>query len=93
MAVYFMGYNFVRIHQTLKITPAMAAGVASKLWGVKVLEEWEMEKQGYLSRFDEHKLSLKPPTILTYFRMLKIVNGFNYLLLFNYNDWRAMCIG
>jgi hypothetical protein len=37
--------NFVRIHQTLKITPAMAAGVTDKLWEmsdmVKVLEDWE----------------------------------------------------
>jgi len=45
MAIYFMHYNFVRIHQTLKITPAMAAGVTSKLWEmsdmVKVLEGWE----------------------------------------------------
>lgn len=45
MAIYFMHYNFVRIHQTLKITPAMAAGVTSKLWEisdiVKVLENWE----------------------------------------------------
>ena len=44
-AIYFMHYNFVRIHQTLKITPAMAAGVTSKLWVisdmVKVLEDWE----------------------------------------------------
>ena len=40
-----MHYNFVRIHQTLKVTPAMAAGVTSKLWEVsdmvKVLEDWE----------------------------------------------------
>jgi IS1 family transposase len=46
MAIYFMHYNFVRIHQTLKITPAMAAGVTPKLWEmsdmVAVLEEWEM---------------------------------------------------
>jgi IS1 family transposase len=45
MAIYFMHYNFVRIHQTLKITPAMAAGVSSKLWEmsdmVAVLEAWE----------------------------------------------------
>ncbi len=45
MAIYFMHYNFVRIHQTLKITPAMAAGVTSKLWEmpdmVAVLEAWE----------------------------------------------------
>jgi hypothetical protein len=45
MAIYFMHYNFVRIHQTLKVTPAMAAGVIPKLWEmadmVKVLEDWE----------------------------------------------------
>src|SRR3984893_16287144 len=45
MAIYFMHYNFVRIHQTLKVTPAMAAGVTPKLWEmsdmVKVLENWE----------------------------------------------------
>ncbi len=49
MAIYFMHYNFVRIHQTLKITPAMAAGVTSKLWEmsdmVKVLEDWEIGKK------------------------------------------------
>jgi hypothetical protein len=35
----------MRIHQTLKITPAMAASVTGKLWEmadmVKVLEDWE----------------------------------------------------
>ena len=45
MAIYFMHYNFVRIHQTLKITPAMAASVTGKLWEmadmVKVLGDWE----------------------------------------------------
>jgi hypothetical protein len=45
MAIYFMHCNSVRIHQTLKITPAMAAGVTCKLWDmsdmVKALEEWE----------------------------------------------------
>lgn len=49
MAVYFMHYKFVRIHQTLKVTPAMAAGVTSKLWEmsdmVKVLEDWEVNQQ------------------------------------------------
>jgi IS1 family transposase len=34
VAVYFMYYNFVRVHQTLRMTPAMAAGVATKLWEV-----------------------------------------------------------
>jgi hypothetical protein len=45
MAIYFMHYNFVRIHQTLRITPAMAAGVTDRLWEmndlVSVIEEWE----------------------------------------------------
>jgi IS1 family transposase len=48
MAIYFMHYNLVRIHQTLRITPAMAAGVTEKLWEltdlVKVLEDWEARK-------------------------------------------------
>ena len=43
MAIYFMHYNFVRIHQTLKVTPVMAACVTDKLWEtsdvVKVLED------------------------------------------------------
>jgi IS1 family transposase len=45
MALHFMYYNFVRIHQTLKVTPAMAAGVTRRLWEigdiVDVLEAWE----------------------------------------------------
>ena len=45
VAIYFMHYNFVRIHQTLRTSPAMAAGVTDKLWElsdmVRVLEEWE----------------------------------------------------
>lgn len=48
MAIYFMHYNFVRIHKTLRMTPAMAAGVTPKLWEmadmVKVLEDWEAEQ-------------------------------------------------
>jgi hypothetical protein len=45
VAIYFIHYNFVRIHQTLRVTPAMAAGVTERLWEgsdmVKVLEDWE----------------------------------------------------
>jgi hypothetical protein len=33
VSLYFMHYNFVRIHQTLRCTPAMAAGVTEHLWG------------------------------------------------------------
>jgi hypothetical protein len=45
MALHFLYYNFVRIHKTLKVTPAMAAGVTDRLWEVSdmvgVLEAWE----------------------------------------------------
>ncbi|MDO9586839.1 MAG: IS1 family transposase [Brevundimonas sp.] len=32
LALYFAFYNFVRIHKTLQMTPAMAAGVSNTLW-------------------------------------------------------------
>jgi hypothetical protein len=35
IALHFMHYNFVRIHQTLRVTPAMAAGVTDRLWSVE----------------------------------------------------------
>jgi hypothetical protein len=45
VALHYMHYNFCRIHKTLRITPAMAAGVTDKLWSisdiVQVLEDWE----------------------------------------------------
>ena len=34
VSLHFMHYNFARIHQTLRVTPAMAAGVASRPWEV-----------------------------------------------------------
>jgi len=34
LALYFMYYNFVHIHRTLRVSPAMSAGVSSKLWDV-----------------------------------------------------------
>jgi len=45
VALFTTYYNFVRIHKTLRVTPALAAGVTDKLWEigdiVKVLEEFE----------------------------------------------------
>ena len=34
-SLHFMYYNFCRIHQTLRMTPAMAAGVSDHLWSVE----------------------------------------------------------
>jgi hypothetical protein len=45
VALHMMAYNFVRIHKTLRCTPAMAAGVSKRLWDISdivtVIEEWE----------------------------------------------------
>jgi IS1 family transposase len=50
VAIRFMHYNFVRIHQSLRITPAMAAGVTTKLWSlidmVRVIEKREVLRSG-----------------------------------------------
>lgn len=34
IALHYMYYNFVRIHKSLRCTPAMAAGVTSRLWSI-----------------------------------------------------------
>jgi len=45
VALFALYYNFVRIHKTLRTTPAMAAKVTERLWEmsdvVDVLEAWE----------------------------------------------------
>lgn len=46
VALCFMYYNFVRIHKTLRCTPAMAAGVTDRLWEIsEVVELAETERQ------------------------------------------------
>lgn len=37
ISLHYMYYNFVRIHQTLRVSPAMAAGVTDRLWSVEDL--------------------------------------------------------
>ncbi len=35
LALYFAWYNFVRVHQTLRVTPAMEAGIADHVWTIE----------------------------------------------------------
>lgn len=37
VALHFMHYNFCRIHQTLRVTPAMEAGIADHVWSMEEL--------------------------------------------------------
>jgi IS1 family transposase len=45
VSLHFMFYNFCRIHKTLRVTPAMAAGVTDHVWElseiVDVIDAWE----------------------------------------------------
>src|SRR5258706_6508918 len=38
-ALYFAFYNFCRIHKTLKVTPAVAAGITDRLWSLDDIAE------------------------------------------------------
>ncbi len=35
LAIYFMYYNFCRVHQTLRVTPAMEAGLSNHVWTIE----------------------------------------------------------
>lgn len=43
VALHFIHYNFARIHKSLRITPAMAAGLSDHVWNyeeIAALTEW-----------------------------------------------------
>ena len=35
VALHFMHYNFCRVHQTLRVTPAMEAGITDHVWSIE----------------------------------------------------------
>jgi hypothetical protein len=37
VALHFAHYNLVRVHKTLRVTPAMAANVTDRLWSLEEL--------------------------------------------------------
>ena len=39
LALFYMFYNFARIHQTLRVTPAMEAGVSNHVWTLEEIAE------------------------------------------------------
>ena len=46
VALGYFAYNFIKIHRTLRMTPAMAAGVTGKLWEVSdLVAAWERYEQ------------------------------------------------
>jgi IS1 family transposase len=46
VALNFFAYNFIKIHRTLRVSPAMAAGVTDRLWDVKdLVAMWEQYEE------------------------------------------------
>ena len=49
IALYAVWYNFVRLHKTLRVTPAMAAGIIDQLWTVEkiveLVDDWEATRK------------------------------------------------
>ncbi len=64
VSLHFMYYNFVRIHQTLRVTPAMAAGVTDRVWEISdliaLLDSSKMEAK---TEREERKLASKGPVL------------------------------
>ena len=59
VSLHFMHYNFVRLHQTLRVTPAMEAGVTDRLWELKCLCASFMI---FSTVFTQHRALVKPRT-------------------------------
>ena len=59
VALHFCYYNFVRIHKTLRMTPAMAAGVSDRLWEigdiVKLIEANEAAQPTKRGPYKKHQ--------------------------------------
>jgi len=54
VALYFMHYNFCRVHKTLRVTPAMEAGLSDHVWSIQellaLLPETKAKKRGFYKK-------------------------------------------
>ena len=66
VALHFMHYNFCRIHQTLRVTPAMEPGVTDRVWEmadiVELIEARQAEKNGKRGPYKKRNSNC-PPTL------------------------------
>ena len=56
VAIWFMYYNFVRVHQTLRVTPAMEAGISDHVWGIEEMCGLLPEQESAAKRIDKNLL-------------------------------------
>jgi IS1 family transposase len=56
VALYFLHYNFCRVHKTLRVTPAMEAELANHVWSLEELCSLLPEPESAASRIDKSLL-------------------------------------
>jgi IS1 family transposase len=56
VSLHFMHYNFCRIHSSLRVTPAMAAGVTKRLWSVDDIVDLLDDAEGEPKKRGPYKL-------------------------------------
>ena len=49
-ALWFAFYNFLRVHQTLRVTPATEAGITDHVWTIEEMLDFREESVGKLER-------------------------------------------
>ena len=59
VALHMMYYNFVRIHKTLRVTPAMAAGVTDRLWEIADIAKLVEDAEARPAKRGPYKTALK----------------------------------
>jgi hypothetical protein len=49
IALYALWYNFIRVHKTLRVSPAMESGIVDQLFSfeelVGIVDEWEASQK------------------------------------------------
>jgi hypothetical protein len=57
VALSFLHYNFCRVHKTLRVTPAMEAGLAEHVWTIEELCKMLPEKKAAKSLKEKEMLA------------------------------------
>ena len=53
VVLWFAYYNFCRVHQTLRVTPAMEAGISDHVWGIEEMCSLLSQAESAAKRIDE----------------------------------------
>lgn len=74
VSLHYMYYNFCRIHQTLRVTPAMEAGVTNRLWSIEDILDlirWKRQRNGLNRRMVAWHQYYKMPYLKPFWRNSK----------------------